>query len=295
MKIFLAKSQINSLKNLKNSANIKPTLYKNIDRFNYFTFINSSKFSTSIKKKKLVEPNKIEEMYTTSSYLSEQNYDMIKNVKSDITQEKENKQSQLTKKFLMVVPIVFAPLCFHFPSDLVEGLFYSQFFHYSFQIAIKHLFLINTFNTGIILGYTMSLSDAEKNIDYQKILLRVGLTIASFFLCNALVSYQMNPYLFNGIYLSLMGSSIYIVKGINGLHPAYANMSSMIVIVAMTVMLLLINYYYKEWATKISEEGKFEETLRFYELSKDKEFVKVMDRIEKNLKEIDVKIARKKD
>ena len=105
----------------------------------------------------------------------------------------------------------------------------------------------------------------------------------------------MNPYLFNGLYLALMGSSLFIANGISSLHPLYAKYSQMIIFFGMTAMLLLINYYYNEWKSKISEEGKFEETVKFYELSKDKEFAKIMDRMEKNLKEIDVKIAKRKD
>ena len=290
MKMFLSKTIRTSLNNFKSS---------NLNSFNTFKFshLMSAKFSTSVKgskQKEKIETTKTHQ-YTTSSYLSEQNYDTVNNLKSSLTQETENKKNQMSKKFLMIVPFVFAPFTFHVGLDLLEGVFASQFFHYSFQIAIKHMFLLNTFNSGIILGYTLSLSENEKDVDYQKILLRLGLTFASFLLCNVLVSYPMNPLLFNGLFLSLIGSSVYITKGINNIHPLYAKYSQNIILIGLTLMLLLINYYYKEWHTKISEEGKFEETVKFYELSQDKEFAKVMDRLEKNLKEIDVKIARKMD
>jgi hypothetical protein len=290
MKMFLSKTIRTSLKNYKSS---------NLNTLNTFKYshLNSAKFSTSVKGSKQKENIQTlkNPLYTTSSYLSEQNIDTVNNLKSSLTQETENKKNQMSKKFLMIVPLVFAPFTFHVGLDLLEGLFASQFFHYSFQIAIKHMFLLNTFNTGIILGYTLSLSENEKNMDYQKIFLRLGLTFASFFLCNVLVSCPMNPFLFNGLFLSLIGSSVYITKGISNLHPLYAKYSQNIILIGLTIMLMLINYYYKEWHTKISEEGKFEETVKFYELSKDREFAKVMDRLEKNLKEIDVKIARKKE
>ena len=292
MKIFLFKT------NLKNLDIFKKTLINlKVCKINHpiCAKYTTSSIKNNKTKVKNVKEKENKQLYTTSSYLSEQNIDVVKNLKSDLNQETEKKKTLQSKKFLAVLPLVFAPFCFHFTLDLFESLFYSNFFHYSFQIAVKHIFLINTFNTGITLGYTMSLADSEKNVDYQKILLRVGLTFASYFICNVLVSYPMNPYLFNGLYLALMGSSVYVANGITSLHPVYAKYSQIIIFVGMSVMLLLINYYYQEWKSKISEEGKFEETVKYYELSKDKEFAKIMDRIEKNLKEIDIKIAKRKD
>jgi hypothetical protein len=292
MKIFLSKTNLKSLEIFKKSLlNLKT--YKINSQISAKYTTSSTKYNKN--KVKNVKEKENNQLYTTSSYLSEQNVDIVKNLKTDLSQETENKKTLQSKKFLAIIPLVFAPFCFHFPLDLFESLYYSNFFHYSFQIAVKHIFLINTFNMGITLGYTMSLADSEKNVDYQKILLRVGLTFASFFMCNVLVSCPMNPYLFNGLYLTLMGSSVYIANAITSLHPLYAKYAQIIIFVGMTVMLLLINYYYQEWKLKISEEGKFEETVKFYELSKDKEFAKIIDRIEKNLREIDIKIAKRKD
>ena len=51
----------------------------------------------------------------------------------------------------------------------------------------------------------------------------------------------------------------------------------------------------KEYKQKTANQAKFEEARKFFELSSDREFKKVMSSFEEHINEIDIKIEKSKD
>lgn len=242
--------------------------------------------------------NKIDnsEKYTTYSYLnSNQNEQSQEKVNLNESKSLDTNKVQYLLKYV-VAPIVTLPITIHFGLSFFDQIVNSKFTHYSFQLLLKHSFVLGCVNTGLLTGLKISEENQNKQADlYKTVTTNIAVLTASFAAMNTLVFYPVSFLAFNSIYLSLLMANYHMAKSLKDLLPQYSYIISKILLLVMGVMLIIVNVNYEEYQKKVAEQSKFEDVVKFYELSSDKEFKKVMLKFEEFLNEIDVKVEKIKE
>jgi hypothetical protein len=248
----------------------------------------------NLKKENKKVNGKIDlENFTTYSIYSAKDDKKSLNYQNEESQNSSDEFSFPSAKIL--IPIIYLPLALHCGMCLVDGVFYGKFIEYSVQNFLKHTFLINCFNSGILVGYKLNAFKAIEELPNKEIYTSLLLTVLSFITVNALVFQPLSWPVFNILYGSTVLFSYKIAQNVQPIFANYSSLSSKLLLGLMIVMMFLVNYNLSQYRKKIQEQGKFEEVVKFYELASDKDFKKVMNNFEEFLAEIDIKVEKSKD
>jgi hypothetical protein len=282
--------------NVNNSfhATIRPGFSKSMSYLNISDPQAHQVTNHNNKKKKELKP----EEYTTYSHFNDNFTASL--LKQKAKQEKEEK-TEINQKGLknlinyLYVPFICLPMGLHFGYALYDATIVGKLTHYSLQNFLKHSFLISCVNTGILSGYKLNEERSTNDIKTKDVMISYLYLLTSFAAVNALTFYPMGYLAFNSVYLVLIYSNLNLSKSLDIIIPSYSKYVSKFLLFTMAAMLIFANVYLNEYKKKLSEQGRFEDVVKFYELSSDREFKKVMTSMEDFLSEIDIKVEKSKE
>ncbi len=139
--------------------------------------VKNVKFFTSKVNQQKTEKKPIlnMEQYTTFSKYNQDSSDTLKN---KVLEEKEMKKVLIAKVidnviYYGAIPIFCAPIIFYGVSGVVDFL-YHKFVYYSYQIFLKHIFIVNSVNTGILIGYRLTDEKSEGKVTSLDVYKAIG-------------------------------------------------------------------------------------------------------------------------
>lgn len=278
-------------------ATFRPNLSKSMSYLNISEPGSHLATDRNAKKKKQRNPQE----YTTYSH-----FNHISSISkgAPIKEEAVKQVEENTVKYLpkvekmmkyLYVPVICLPMGLHFCYTLYDISIVGKLTHYSLQNFLKHSFLVSCINTGILSGFKLNEERNLKEITTRDIMISYMYLFTSFAAVNAIAFYPMGYLAFNSVYLLLIFSNLNISKSLDIIIPCYSKFIYKFFLFTMGAMLIFTNLYYKDYNKKVSEQGKFEDVVKFYELSSDREFKKVMTSMQELLFEIDVKVEKSKE
>lgn len=200
------------------------------------------------------------------------------------------------KQFNKLALFVYFPVVYHTVETMVDVFLLGKFYPHIIETAIREIFLLNAFNAGIVFGLRLEkeqLSDPPLP-SYNEIYYKLGFATASYILSNILTSYSLAVPLFIPIYLTFGALSILILKTNIPYYNFYSKNSIKLLVVILVSFLLIILLNYKQYQESMQNKKKFEDVVKFFEISTDGQFKKVMNEYEKYLDEIQFKFEKEK-
>ena len=290
---FVIKHLNSDMKMLKIQQNFQASLRQGMRRNMSYLNISETQEARKQKNKKEFKPHE----YTTYSPFND-GPDFL--LKEKMKKEKEEKTEMIAKglnimyKYLYV-PVICLPMGLHFGFTFFDVAFVGKLTHYSLQNFLNHSFLVGCINTGILTGYKLNEERIDTQITSKELAQSYICLITSFAAVNTLAFCPMGYFAFNAVYLALIFSNYKLVKLLDKIIPNYSELLAKFLMATMVAMLFFANLHLRDYKKKVSEQGRFEDVVKFYELSSDREFKKVMTAFGEFLAEIDVKVEKSKE
>jgi hypothetical protein len=217
-----------------------------------------------------------------------------------LKKEKEEKTESKLKGFnnmlkYLYVPVICLPMGLHFGYTFYDVAFVGKLTPYSLQNYLNHSFLVSCINAGILTGYKLNEERPSTEITSMDIFQSYIYLTTSFAAVNTLAFLPMGYVTFNAVYLALFYSNYKLVKSLDIVIPTYSGLVAKFLMATMAAVLIFANLHLMDYKKKVSEQGRFEDVVKFYELSSDREFKKVMTAFEEFLSEIDIKVEKSKE
>lgn len=201
--------------------------------------------------------------------------------------------SHSLRKYKYALPIILLPLQFHTAACLVDYFIYGSFYFNSFQLYLKHSFLIICFNEGLNIGFYDGTKIADSIIITERLIRLITL-----FLCLVslyfILSFSMKRLYFNISFTTFIYTSYYLLENIN-ISTKLPKTLRKILLICNLIMMALINIQYEKYKKNIADTGKFEDALKLHQQSSDQEFIKNIKKYEDYLDDIDIKLEKRKD